>query len=161
MTNFDFSFSEIFVKIKRKLLPCKRTSFSIQEKMMLKGTQLVERDLNLFNIIQQINKMKATLIVLLRTQSNKLDLIQQQYFNDTMLYIDDEEFQKRRQRKSNYERFLERAERIIMKMIKKSYTNGTIEEFKRKLSVIPDKQPSSKKKKRKDCSMDSSRQHIG
>ena len=92
VTNFDFSFSEIFVKLTKKALQCKSTQYSLQEKLMLKGTQLVERDLNLFNIVQQINKMKATLIVLLKTQGHKLDMIQQQYFNDTMLYIDDEEF---------------------------------------------------------------------
>lgn len=62
---------------------------------MLKGTQLVERDLNLFNIIQLMNKMKAALIVLMQHKQDKLNVIQQQYFNNTMLFIDEDEFMQR------------------------------------------------------------------
>lgn len=55
-----------------KLSACKKSKLNYREKLYVKGSKMVYRDLNIFAIIKQIQKLRAAVHVLIQNDPKKV-----------------------------------------------------------------------------------------
>ena len=98
--------------------------FNQNESIMLKGIERVQNDMNMFTILSTLQKMRATLDVLVGDDIDKLNLIHQKYFESATIRIDPIEEQLFENKQSEYSQFLERDERFRVKYLHVLHSNN-------------------------------------
>ena len=66
------------------------------------GAKKVSQDVNIFNILQTLLKLKATVTVLVSNQADIIERIQKVYFDNSTLFLDEEDAENFKESKSEF-----------------------------------------------------------
>ena len=86
-----------------------------QNVVFQKGQAKLSNDLSIFNILQTIQKLKATAYVLVGDDQKNMNKIKEKYFEDNILFLDDDDQEAYDESKSQFQRFFEKDQRWILK----------------------------------------------
>lgn len=155
LKSIKFKFFQI-VKVRiRKTCRCskiKEDKKTEEEVIYDKGTSKLKNELNILSILQTIQKMKATLSVIIKDDDKLIFDIKQRYFNNQSIYINDFQEHQWLSQKTEYQKFLDRDDRnalrferemrkkYLQKMQKRSMSINSpgFEEYIRKETVLYD-----------------------
>lgn len=117
--NIKFNWKDKFFLLynlftQRKLKKQKRTRM---QDIYKQGWKMVSSEMNLFNMIQTLQKLKAATSILIGDDRKKMDTIQKLYLMNSTIYCNKEHKKDFENSKNEFMKFLERDERVNKKTI--------------------------------------------